>query len=66
MEPVDSEAPPPVGHTLVTRRGRLNAERIMSALKQCNGHRASAARMLGVSERTLYRHMQKLREQIIL
>ena len=66
VEPVDSEAPPPVGHTLVTRRGRLNAERIMSALKQCNGHRASAARMLGVSERTLYRHMQKLREQIIL
>jgi DNA-binding NtrC family response regulator len=33
----------------------------LSALEKANGHRADAARLLGISERTLYRYVQKLR-----
>lgn len=46
--------------SLIRRRGRLNDEDIITALSESNGHRAKAAHMLGISERTLYRHIQKL------
>ncbi len=49
--------PPP----LIRRRGRLDHKDVMTALSEANGHRAKAAHMLGISERTLYRHIQKLR-----
>jgi len=44
------------------RNGRLNLDDIMNALEKANGHRADAARLLGISERTLYRYVQKLRD----
>ena len=46
---------------LVRRRGRLTGEAILQALEETDGHRSRAARLLGVSERTLYRHIQRLR-----
>ena len=33
------------------------------ALKQCNGNRSHAASMLGVSERTIYHYVKKLRDE---
>jgi len=50
----------PLDH-LVRRRGRLTEQIIMQALEETGGHRSRAARLLGVSERTLYRHIQRLR-----
>ncbi len=50
--------PPP---SLIRRRGRLDEKDIITALSEAGGHRAKAAHMLGISERTLYRHIQKLR-----
>ncbi|MCG5494431.1 sigma-54 interaction domain-containing protein [Ectothiorhodospira variabilis] len=44
-----------------TRNG-LTRERIHAALEASDGHRAEAAQRLGVSERTLYRHLQRLSE----
>jgi transcriptional regulator with GAF, ATPase, and Fis domain len=44
------------------RHGRLNEEAVIHALEQTDGHRADAAQLLGVSERTLYRYVQRLRE----
>ena len=41
-----------------TRSSRLTRQQVMDALKLCDGHRARAARMLGVSERTIYRHIK--------
>jgi PAS domain S-box-containing protein len=50
-------------NNLIKRRhGRLNEEAVLRALDQCNGHRANAAELLGVSERTLYRYVQRLRD----
>ncbi|MEJ2344791.1 MAG: sigma 54-interacting transcriptional regulator [Gammaproteobacteria bacterium] len=46
---------------LLSRRDRLTDEAILDALERCDGHRAHAARMLGVSERTLYRHVRRIR-----
>jgi len=48
---------------LVNRRGRLDDHTVLLALKKCGGHRGRAASLLGVSERTLYRFMSKMREQ---
>jgi len=48
--------------TDVTRRtksSRLTRSDILAALEQCNGHRLEAAQLLGVSERTIYRHLQQ-------
>jgi PAS domain S-box-containing protein len=55
-----------MGHNnLIQRRnGRLNEEAVLRALEQCGGHRANAAQLLGVSERTLYRYVQRLRDNI--
>lgn len=46
---------------LVQRRGRLTDAHVLDALEKTRGHRASAAQLLGVSERTLYRYIRKLR-----
>ena len=47
---------------LLNRRGgRLPDEAILAALKRARGHRQIAASMLDISERTLYRHIQRLR-----
>lgn len=43
------------------RGGRLTDEAVMEALQSCQGHRGCAADLLGVSERTLYRYLQRLR-----
>lgn len=53
------------GHNKLLRRrnGRLSEEAVMQALEQSSGHRASAAQLLGVSERTLYRYVQRLRQE---
>lgn len=40
------------------RSTRLTRQQVLDALQLCNGHRAKAARMLGVSERTIYRHIK--------
>jgi two-component system response regulator AtoC len=48
---------------LLVRRGRLTEAAVMSALAATNGHRAQAADRLGVSERTLYRHVRRLRRE---
>jgi two-component system response regulator AtoC len=47
---------------LKPRGARLSDESVIAALKKSGGHRTDAARLLGVSERTLYRYVQKLRE----
>jgi transcriptional regulator with PAS, ATPase and Fis domain len=41
--------------------GRLSAKEIDAALQQSNGHRLKAAQLLGISERTLYRHLNNLK-----
>ncbi len=46
---------------LIQRRGRLTEQMVLDALTQCDGHRACAAKLLHVSERTLYRHIKRLR-----
>ncbi|MCU7959883.1 MAG: sigma 54-interacting transcriptional regulator [gamma proteobacterium symbiont of Bathyaustriella thionipta] len=59
----EESRPAPV-RDLLTRRGSLpDPDSILQALEVCQGHRAQAADMLGISERTLYRHLQKLRKQ---
>jgi transcriptional regulator with PAS, ATPase and Fis domain len=64
-------AEPSVAHTeliagnnkLIRRRhGRLSEDAVIRALEQTDGHRANAAQLLGVSERTLYRYVQRLRQ----
>lgn len=40
---------------------RLRAEDILRVLEHTNGHRRRAAQLLGISERTLYRQIQRLR-----
>lgn len=47
---------------LIVRRGRLNNDRVLDALSQTNGHRARAAALLGVSERTLYRYVGRMKQ----
>ena len=50
---------------LIERRGgRFSDDEITAALQRCDGHRARAASLLGVSERTLYRYVQRLRAQL--
>lgn len=51
----------PASSYLDRRLGRLTQEQVRWALEQYDGHRAKAARLLGVSERTLYRYVQRLR-----
>ncbi len=44
--------------TEFSRNTRLTRQQVQKALTECNGHRARAARLLGVSERTIYRHIK--------
>ncbi len=47
---------------LISRKGAAPDEReVLDALRSTQGHRARAAAMLGISERTLYRHLRGLR-----
>ncbi|WP_096366302.1 sigma-54 interaction domain-containing protein [Thiohalobacter thiocyanaticus] len=63
--PIDTQVPSHRTDTLLSRRsGRLSAQDVMSALDRANGHRARAAGLLGVSERTLYRYISKLKLDI--
>ncbi len=62
-----SISPQPVVNTesakrfISRRNGRLNDDEVLQALQKHNGHRANAARELGVSERTLYRYVKRMR-----
>lgn len=49
---------------LLCKKERLTDRRVVDALQRSNGHRSKAAAQLGVSERTLYRHVRRLRQQI--
>ncbi len=40
---------------------QLDTERVIAALNETKGHRKKAAELLGVSERTLYRHVKKIK-----
>ena len=50
---------------LKRRHGRLNEAAVLRALEEADGHRANAAQRLGVSERTLYRYVQRMREDVV-
>jgi len=47
---------------LIRRREILEEESVLQALRQTDGHRKQAADLLGVSERTLYRYVKRMRE----
>ncbi|WJW76767.1 sigma 54-interacting transcriptional regulator [Thiohalobacter sp. IOR34] len=47
---------------LSRRSGRLSGEAVLHALNQAQGHRARAAELLGVSERTLYRYIRRMKQ----
>ncbi len=55
-------APAAADNPLIRRRRRLDEESVLEALRIHDGHRGRAARALGVSERTLYRYIRRLRE----
>jgi transcriptional regulator with PAS, ATPase and Fis domain len=44
--------------SVLRRRGRVSEQQLVDMLNACGGHRAEAARRLGISERTLYRRLQ--------
>jgi two-component system, NtrC family, response regulator AtoC len=55
---VSPETQVPTTTSFASRRGqRLDQASILRALEQAQGHRARAAEILGISERTLYRHL---------
>lgn len=59
---VESIDPVSERHALINRRSKKPSdEEVLRVLKECGGHRSEAAQKLGVSERTLYRHLQRLR-----
>ena len=41
-----------------TGTSRLSRDEVLKAVEQCGGHRSQAALLLGVSERTIYRHLK--------
>lgn len=50
---------------LINRRGRRPSKQtVLNVLAECGGHRSEAAQRLGISERTLYRLLTQLREEI--
>ena len=51
---------PSVSPVVVSEGGGINRSRVMLALSEANGNRAEAARRLGVSRSTLYRHLVKM------
>jgi transcriptional regulator with PAS, ATPase and Fis domain len=48
---------------LVRRREQIDCDILLRVLREQHGHRKATAEALGISERTLYRHMKKLRER---
>lgn len=42
-----------------TGTSRLSRDEVLKAVEKCGGHRSQAALMLGVSERTIYRHLKE-------
>jgi len=46
---------------LLRRKDSLSDQQVLDTLRRCNGHRKKAAQQLGISERTLYRHMNRMR-----
>jgi len=59
-DPPNIPAPGPLDK-LLNRRGRLTETLVLQALQQTQGHRAQAAQLLGVCERTLYRYIHRIR-----
>jgi DNA-binding NtrC family response regulator len=47
---------------LASARHRVDDAAVLAALEETHGHRARAAQLLGISERTLYRHVRRLRK----
>jgi DNA-binding NtrC family response regulator len=58
--PAASPAPPDGAETLPTLQ-EMERAHIERALRACGGHRGNAARMLGISERSLYRKLEEYR-----
>jgi two-component system, NtrC family, response regulator AtoC len=54
-------AAPPAEPAEELTLAELERRQIESVMRRCDGHRAEAARILGLSERTLYRKLQALR-----
>jgi transcriptional regulator with PAS, ATPase and Fis domain len=50
----------PSNHSAVKKSRKPNLELIKQTLERHGGHRLSAAQELGISERTLYRYLQKI------
>lgn len=50
----------PDSHTLRAWLDLAEAYRITQALRECEGNRSAAARLLGIGRRTLYAKMDKL------
>ncbi len=50
----------PDSHTLKAWLDLAEAYRITQALRECEGNRSAAARLLGIGRRTLYAKMDKL------
>jgi transcriptional regulator with GAF, ATPase, and Fis domain len=58
-------APDSHNSDLLNRRtGHISESEIIQALESCHGHRSKAAQLLGVSERTMYRYVQKMRKKL--
>jgi transcriptional regulator with PAS, ATPase and Fis domain len=49
---------------VLRRRGRVTEQQLLDTLNACGGHRAEAARQLGISERTLYRRIGAMNNEL--
>ena len=47
-------------HIYLKKRGRVTEAELIETLNACQGHRAEAARRLGISERTIYRRLNAI------
>jgi transcriptional regulator with PAS, ATPase and Fis domain len=62
-EVMETSSVPVIPDPILNKRRRLTDDLVMEVLTRHAGHRGRAAQELGVSERTLYRHIKKLREE---
>ena len=51
-------------YAVLRRRGRVTEQQLLDTLNACGGHRAEAARQLGISERTLYRRIGAINNEL--